>query len=81
MLRKSPIYILDEPSTGLDATAEARLGTEVLQFLKGRTVLLITHNPRLLANVDRVLRMVDGKAVELDRDLAIQDFGRQPGGR
>jgi len=81
ILRKSQIYVLDEPSTGLDATAEARLGTDVLQFLRGRTVLLITHNPRLLAGVDRVLRMVDGKAVELDRDLAIQDFSRQPGGR
>jgi ABC-type multidrug transport system fused ATPase/permease subunit len=79
LLRRSPIYILDEPSTGLDATAEARLGTDVLQALRGRTVLLITHNPRLLAGVDRVLRMVDGKAVELDRDAALAQLSRQGG--
>jgi len=81
LLRRSPIYILDEPSTGLDATAEARLGTDMLQALRGCTVLLITHNPRLLAGVDRVLRMVDGKTVELDRAAALADFSRQPGGR
>ncbi|MSR39104.1 MAG: ABC transporter ATP-binding protein [Planctomycetes bacterium] len=81
MLRKSRVYILDEPSTGLDTNAEARLGSEVLQFLRGRTVLLITHNPRLLAGVDRIVRIVDGKIIELDRTEALAKLAHQGGGQ
>lgn len=81
MLRDNRIYILDEPSTGLDAQSEARLGAEVLQFLKGRTVLLITHNPRLLAGVDRIVRLEDGKVVEVDRTSALANLAQHGGGR
>ena len=39
----------------------------MLARLRGRTVLLITHNPRVLAAVDRVVRLVDGKLIDVDR--------------
>lgn len=67
LVRNAAIVVLDEPTTGLDAANEERLCTEVLTRLRGTTVLLITHNPRVLAAVDRVVRIVDGKLVEVDR--------------
>ena len=80
LLRQNQVYVLDEPSTGLDATAEARLGGEILQFLRGRTVLLITHNPRLLAGVDRIVRLVDGRIAEVDPQAAALPFPGLAGG-
>jgi ABC-type multidrug transport system fused ATPase/permease subunit len=81
LLRKNPIYVLDEPSTGLDATSEARLGTEILEFLRGRTVVIITHNPRLLQGVDRIVRIENGKVIELDRGDALARLAQNGGGR
>jgi ATP-binding cassette subfamily B protein len=80
LLRDAHVVILDEPSTGLDAASEARLGNETLDSLRGHTVLMITHNPRLLARVDRILRIVEGRVVELDRPTAMAALD-QAGGR
>ncbi len=78
LVRKAAILVLDEPTTGLDAAAEERLCTDVLQSLRGQTVLLITHNPRLLSVVDRVLRLVDGKLVDVDRRTGSELLGGAP---
>ena len=67
LVRNAAIVVLDEPTTGLDAAAEERLCTEVLARLRGSTVLLITHNPRVLASVDRIVRIVDGQLFDVDR--------------
>jgi ABC-type multidrug transport system fused ATPase/permease subunit len=67
LVRNASIIVLDEPTTGLDAANEERLCNEVLARLRGKTVLLITHNPRVLNAVDRVVRIVDGKLVDLDK--------------
>lgn len=61
LLRDPKVFVFDEPTTGLDATAEQRLCEVVLPGLRGRTVLLITHNPRVLEAVHRVVRLHDGR--------------------
>ena len=66
LLRDAAVYVFDEPTTGLDASAEANLCDRVLHHLRGRTVLLITHNPRVLSVVDRVVRIQDGRIDDAD---------------
>ena len=78
LVRNAPIIVLDEPTTGLDAANEERLCTEVLARLRGKTVLLITHNPRVLASVDRVVRLVDGKLVDVDKRTGEQLLSTSP---
>ena len=80
LLRDAAVVILDEPSTGLDAAAETHLGSKVLASLRGRTVLIITHNPRLITSVDRVIRIEDGGIVELDSSTATASLGQDQGG-
>jgi ATP-binding cassette subfamily C protein CydC len=56
-LREAPIYLLDEPTEGLDdATAEALLRT-MADRLAGRSIIVISHRERDLAIADRVLRI------------------------
>lgn len=43
LLREAPVTILDEPSEGLDAAAEAALIERVTSYLRGRTLLWISH--------------------------------------
>ncbi|GAA0922809.1 hypothetical protein GCM10009554_00610 [Kribbella koreensis] len=55
LVTEAPVLLLDEPTAGLDAEAEA----EVVSHLRrsGRTVLLVAHRPALLAAADRVVEV------------------------
>lgn len=57
LLRNAPLMVLDEPTTGLDVDSEATVLGAMRQLIAGRTVLLITHRPALLAIADRVVRL------------------------
>lgn len=65
-----PLLLCDEPTGNLAQQA----GLEVMQILKqlntedGRSILLVTHNPRDAAFADRVLFLVDG-ALANDAEL------------
>ncbi len=53
-----PVLLLDEPTAGLDAAAEAVV-LETLRTLAaaGRAVLVVTHKPAALAAADRVIEL------------------------
>lgn len=63
LVRDAAVYVFDEPTTGLDAEAEALLRTRVLPHLRQRTVLLITHSTSLALFADRVLHLDGGRIV------------------
>ena len=54
LLKNSPILILDEPTEGLDPITEQTVMAAIWQLMADKTVILITHNSRLLKAVDRV---------------------------
>lgn len=53
LLKDAPLLLLDEPTADLDAEAEAELIARLPQVFAGRTVILVSHNPRLCALADR----------------------------
>ena len=57
LLRDAPVVVLDEPSTGLDADGVARLAGPLRALLAGRSAVLISHDPQLLAFADRVVEL------------------------
>ena len=59
-----PIWLLDEPTEGLDTTNERELIHTVRSLAAGRTLLLITHRPVGLAELDRVVVLENGKVAE-----------------
>ncbi|MCX8068688.1 MAG: ABC transporter ATP-binding protein [Anaerolineae bacterium] len=67
-LANDPILILaDEPTGNLDS----RTGAEVMQLLaelnaEGRTVILVSHDPAMIAYTRRHIRMLDGRIVGED---------------
>ncbi len=56
------LVMLDEPNSNLDDQGEAAL-VDALKDLKarGRTVLIITHRPSVLAGVDKLLLLKEGQ--------------------
>ncbi|MCB2134488.1 MAG: ABC transporter ATP-binding protein [Rhodobacteraceae bacterium] len=67
ILRDAPILILDEPLTGLDTATATALMTELRSATRGRTTLLITHDPQCLTLADRVLHLENGGFVASSR--------------
>ena len=61
LVGKPPIIILDEPTSSVDTETEARLMLNLRSEFEGRTLVLITHRPSLLALVDRVIVMAQGR--------------------
>ncbi len=67
-LRDAPVLVLDEPTTGLDAASAQRLLAVIRRFAASHTVILITHDPRLTAAADTVLRLAGRQPREQARD-------------
>ncbi len=76
-IRRAPILVLDEPTTGLD-DENARQVTDALEKLAaGSTTFLITHDLRQVARADHILYLEDGRILERgSHGSLMQDGGR-----
>jgi energy-coupling factor transport system ATP-binding protein len=65
LITQPDILILDEPTDGLDARSELEIMKAVQRFNEnGRTVLLITHDMKLVANyARRIVALTRGRAI------------------
>ncbi len=63
VLHNAPILMLDEPTSAMDFSTEAAVTQRMLQFAQGKTVVLVTHRTSMLAMVDRVIVVDQGKIV------------------
>jgi ABC-type multidrug transport system fused ATPase/permease subunit len=63
-LRDAPLIILDEPTADLDEHSVAVVAAAVRRLQTGRTVLVIAHRREVIQSADRVVRLIDGGAVE-----------------
>lgn len=64
MLRDSPVLVLDEPTTGLDALAARRVIKPLRRLMRSRTTIMITHDLNLAPDADRILVLDHGRLVE-----------------
>ncbi|RMH22351.1 MAG: ABC transporter ATP-binding protein, partial [Gammaproteobacteria bacterium] len=63
ILKNPKVLILDEATASIDVAKEATIIPVVLDFMKGKTTLLITHRPELLRHVDKVVHLEGGRVV------------------
>ena len=63
LLRDGRIWLLDEPTAGLDHSSAREMTERLLDATRGRTVLWVTHDPELLARMDWVLELQAGLVV------------------
>lgn len=60
-LREPGLILLDEPTAHLDEALQARVLDEVLNFARGRTLLLATHSSTVAERLSRIVRVDDGE--------------------
>lgn len=73
-----PVLVFDEPTSAMDSQTETALIQRLQEELKGRTLLLITHRPPLLALVSRIMLIDRGKVIaDGPRDEVLKQITRQ----
>lgn len=63
-IRKSPVLLLDEPTTGLDEENERAVTEALLRLAQGRTTLIVTHNLLWATRADLILYLEEGRVLE-----------------
>ena len=79
VLHNAPLLLLDEPTSAMDFSTEAQVTRKVTEFAQGKTVVLVTHRTSMLALVDRVVVIDQGRVVAdgpRDRILEALQAGR-----
>jgi ATP-binding cassette subfamily B protein len=64
IIRNSPILILDEPSSGLDAASEKLVFEALDRLMKGKTCIVIAHRLSTIHSADIIFVVQDGTIVE-----------------
>lgn len=62
LVKDAPIFILDEPTEGLDLATERLVIARLAKRLQGKTVLIITHRPTCLELAERVVWLTPHEA-------------------
>jgi len=64
LLRDPQVLLLDEPTAFLDADTEAALLGSLAAYARGRSVVVATHSPAVIAWADRCLLLPEGRLVD-----------------
>lgn len=64
LLHDGDLWLLDEPTEGLDATTEQHILALLQQLTAGRTVIMVTHRLSGLEAMDRICVMDNGEIIE-----------------
>ncbi|MRR14517.1 ATP-binding cassette domain-containing protein, partial [archaeon] len=62
--RKSPVLILDEPSSSLDADSEFEIFSDLSRITQGRTCIFISHRLSNVRDADRIIVLDGGRIAE-----------------
>jgi ATP-binding cassette subfamily C protein CydCD len=75
LLKKAPLFLLDEPSTNLDPLIERRLLDILFSVTSAQSLLLITHRLVGLDNMDEILVLDHGRIIERGVHSDLLDLG------
>lgn len=64
LLKDAPVILLDEATASLDVENETRIQAGIMELIRGKTVLIIAHRMRTVANADHVVVLKNGRVVE-----------------
>ena len=75
MLRRPPILILDEATSGIDTRTEILVQDAFEELMKGRTSFIVAHRLSTIKNADQILVMKDGNIIERGTHDELLDRG------
>ena len=75
LLRDTPILVLDEALSAVDAENEATIQEALNRLMQGRTTLILAHRLSSVIDCDRILVLDGGRVVETGRHAELMRAG------
>ena len=75
LLKNAPIVLLDEATASIDAESETLIQDALSVLLKDKTVMVIAHRMRTVANADKIVVLDDGKVSEMGTPAELMKKG------
>jgi ATP-binding cassette, subfamily B, bacterial len=75
IIRDTPILIMDEPSSGLDAAAEQMVFEALGRLVNGKTALVIAHRLTTVQRADTIMVVNQGRIVEWGKHEELLKYG------
>ena len=66
LLKDAPIVLLDEATASLDVENETKIQAGISELIRDKTVLIIAHRMRTIANADKIVVLENGSVAETD---------------
>jgi ABC-type multidrug transport system fused ATPase/permease subunit len=76
-IRRTPILILDEPTTGLDATASELVLRGLETLIREQTTIIISHNLNLIRAADTIVVVNEGRIAQVGTHRRLLKKGGQ----
>ena len=64
ILKDAPIVLLDEATASLDVENESKIQQSISELVQNKTVIIIAHRMRTIANADKVVVLQNGQVIE-----------------
>ncbi len=64
LLKDAPIVLLDEATASLDVENETKIQEGISELVRNKTVLIIAHRMRTIANADKIVVLENGRVAE-----------------
>ena len=71
ILKESPIILLDEATSSLDAESEEIVQNAILNLTKNKTTLVIAHRLSTIHNADKIFVLKNGKVIDSGKHEAL----------
>lgn len=65
--RDKEIYLLDEPTSNVDEETEGRLIAMIEDYLRDKTMVVVTHRPAIKQICNKAYKFVDGKLQPMEK--------------
>lgn len=74
-LKDAPIILMDEATASLDVDNETLIQESLSRLIKNKTVLIIAHRMRTVANADKIVVLKNGKIAESGTPAELMNKG------
>ena len=74
-LKDAPILVLDEATSALDSEVEAAIQENLMELMKGKTVIAIAHRLSTISALDKLIVIEQGKILEQGSHQQLVDSG------
>ena len=65
LLKDAPVILLDEATASLDVENETLIQAGISELIKNKTVVIIAHRMRTVANADKIVVLENGSVAEM----------------